>query len=452
MSSSAPQHGAVEELVDCKLLPPRLDQRLFRHELTPVWLNTAARLTGESVEGTGDIGRVAWIGSGAWVTPAVVAAVHPSASVHVWDPDPSVLNRVAAIGRDASLDNMQIYGRRSAPEAGHLDLCDLVVLDGLVDSIAAGERDALITKAASLLRPGGLLAVHYRTVVGWGEVAPLIRALRSTIAGGTAKNHHELLAPLQVLRSRGAAYPAVRPVVGAWLDELLDKPAAEVIDHWSADDLSPLSHAQLCRAAAVHGAEFVTSAHVYDPLTAAPPALARQVWGAPTAVLRETLSDLAVRRTQRIDLFRLGRSRVDERKTLMPASLDVASTVGVSWAEPQPAVDRLACRDSEASILQARMGSVESLRLRDMWAGKPPRQRESLARAGLGSGQLHPVVGQVAADVEEAAARLTRALAGRGRTKASRYSVVPVLGTAVPSNSVAELDEDGRRALGIAAA
>lgn len=225
--------------------------------------------------------------------------------------------------------------------------------------------------------------MHYRTVVGWGEVAPLIRALRSTIAGGTAKNHHELLAPLQVLRSRGAAYPAVRPVVGAWLDELLDKPAAEVIDHWSADDLSPLSHAQLCRAAAVHGAEFVTSAHVYDPLTAAPPALARQVWGAPTAVLRETLSDLAVRRTQRIDLFRLGRSRVDERKrtrsvqalTLMPASLDVASTVGVSWAEPQPAVDRLACRDSEASILQARMGSVESLRLRDMWAGKPPRQR-----------------------------------------------------------------------------
>ena len=440
-------------------LPPRLDQRLFRHELTPVWLRTAATLAGESDGEAETVGRVAWFGCRALVTPAVVAAVHPSASVLVWDPDPARLTRVAAVGRQASLANLEAHELPSPPKARLVDLFDLVVVDGLVDSTSDAGRDALVTAAACLLRPGGFLAISYRTVVGWGEVAPLVRLLRRTIAEGAAKDQRELLAPLQVLRSRGAAYPAVRPVAGAWLDEVLDMSPAEVVDHWSADDLRPVSHAQISRAVAGHGAEFVTSAHLYDPLTAAPPALARQVRETPTAVLRESLADLAVRRTRRIDLFRLGRSRVDERTrsrsvqslAMIPTRLDVAGTVGAPWAEPWSAPDGPTTEQAEASGLHTQAGRTVSTRLRDLWPGEPPRRREVLTRAALGAGLLHPVAGPVPDEAAEGAARLTRVLARRGRAEVCQYSVAPAIGAAVPSTYTAELDDDSRRALGIVA-
>lgn len=152
--------------------PPQLDQRLFRHELTPVWLQTAAVLAGEVADVTDTLDRVAWFGCQAWATPAVVAAVHPSAPVRVWDPDPARLASLATVGRHAGLANLEIDERRSPSVSSLGGRFDLVVVDGLVDSATDIERERLITAAASLLRPGGFLVVGYRTVVGWGEVAP----------------------------------------------------------------------------------------------------------------------------------------------------------------------------------------------------------------------------------------------------------------------------------------
>lgn len=229
---------------------------------------------------------------------------------------------------------------------------------------------ALVTAAACLLRPGGFLAISYRTVVGWGEVAPLVRLLRRTIAEGAAKDQRELLAPLQVLRSRGAAYPGGSPcgrcVAGRGARHVTSGGGRPLIAR--PDDLRPVSHAQISRAVAGHGAEFVTSAHLYDPLTAAPPALARQVRETPTAVLRESLASLAVRRTRRIDLFRLGRSRVDERTrsrsvqslAMIPTRLDVAGTVGAPWAEPWSTPDGPATEQAEASGLYTQAGRTGS--------------------------------------------------------------------------------------------
>jgi SAM-dependent methyltransferase len=444
--------------------PPRLDRRPFRHELTPVWLQTAATLAGEEVDAADTLGRVAWFGCQAWVTPAVVAAVHPSASVRVWDPDPARLARVAAVRRHAGLANLEVHERRSPPDASLHDRFDLVVVDGLVDSTTDVGRERLVAAAASLLRPGGFLVVSYRTVVGWGEVAPLVRLLRRTIAEGTAHGPREVLAPLQVLRSRGAAYPAVRPAVGAWLDELLEMSPAEAIGTWGADDLRPLSHAQVSHAAAAHGAEFVTSAHVHDPLVSAPTALARQVRASPTAVLRESLTDLAVRRTRRIDLFRLGRSTVDERArsravqrlAMVATRLDVAESVGAGWAEPGATLDGVAATEGADPFGRRRQAlRTGATRVGDLWPGEPPKRREVLTRAALGAGLLHPVARTAAAPVPvealAAATRLTDALARRGHAEANHYSVAPVIGTAVPSTYAAALDDQGRRALGIGA-
>lgn len=442
--------------------PPQLDQRLFRHELTPVWLQTAAVLAGEVADVTDTLDRVAWFGCQAWATPAVVAAVHPSASVRVWDPDPARLASLATVGRHAGLANLEIDERRSPSVSSLGGRFDLVVVDGLVDSATDIERERLITAAASLLRPGGFLVVGYRTVVGWGEVAPLVRLLRRTIAEGTAHGPREVLAPLEALRSRGAAYPALRPAVAAWLNDLLELSPAEAIRTWEADDLRPLSHAQVSHAAGAHGAEFVVSAHVHDPLLSAPTALARQVRGSATVVLRESLTDLAVRRTRRIDLFRRGRSTVDERArsravqrlAMVATRLDVAESVGAGWAEPDPTLDGIVATEA-ADPFGRRQQSLQTgvTRVSDLWPGEPPRRREVLTRAALDAGLLHPVAANAAVPVPvetvAAATRLTEALARRRPAGANHYSVAPALGTAVPTAYAAGLDDEGRRALGI---
>lgn len=441
--------------------PPRLDRRPFRHELTPVWLHTAATLAGEEVDGVDTLGRVAWFGGAAWVTPAAVAAVHPATAVRVWDPDPARLAPVAAVRRHAGLANLEVHERPSPPDPSLDGRFDLVVVDGLVDSATDVGRERLLSAATSLLLPGGFLVVSYRTVVGWGEVAPLIRLLRRSVAEGAAHGPREALAPLQALRERGAAYPAVRPVVGAWLDELLDLPPAEAIATWGADLLRPVSHAQVSQAAAAHGLEFVTGAHLHDPLSSAPTALARQVRASPTVVLRESLTDLAVRRTRRVDLFRLGRSTVDERArsravqrlAVVATRLDVAESVGAGWAEPGPTLQGVVAPGATDPFghRQARL-RTGATRVADLWPGEPPKRREALTRAALGAGLVHPVAGTAASVSVQALAgadRLTDALARRGPAGVYRYSLAPAIGTAVPGTYAAELDDEGRRALGI---
>lgn len=464
--AAARRSPAVEAPASAPPRPPRPDRRRFRHELTPVWLQTAATLAGEAVEPAYTTGRVAWFGCQAWVTPLVVAAVHPSATVRVWDPDPARLAEVAVVGRHAGLANLEVHEHPSPPAPDALGRFDLVVVDGLVDTATDVHRTELLTAAASLLGPGGLLAVGYRTVVGWGEVAPLVRLLQRTLAEGT-HDPRQVLAPLQALRSRGAAYPAVRPTVGAWLDDLLAMPPAEAVSTWAADDLRPLSHAQLSHALAAHGAEFVTSAHLHDPLAAAPAALARKVRAAPTAVLRESLTDLAVRRTRRIDLFRRGRSTLDERTrsravqrlAMAAIRLDAAESVGVAWADPEATLNGVASRAAETFGSGQETGRAAPVRVDKLWPGEPPKRREVLTRAALGAGLVHPMAGPttdaVPVDAVAAAARLTDALAHRGRTGGGtgvdRYTVAPALGTAVPSAHVAELGDQGRHALGIVA-
>jgi hypothetical protein len=67
------------------------------------------------------------------------------------------------------------------------------------------------------------------------------------------------------------------------------------------------------------GCHFVGSARLTDDLDLdLPEGLARQIAAAPTRVLGETYRDLAVRRTDRLDVFRLG-----------PAPLTAAERSGI---------------------------------------------------------------------------------------------------------------------------
>ncbi len=121
--------------------------------------------------------RVAWLGCDATFTPAVVAAVHPMAEVVAWDPDPAKVAMVRRLGDDAELANL-VPHERPAPPVPDQRKFDIVVIDGLVDSVSDVERTRFTTAAMALLRPGGVTCVTYRTSVGWGEIAPVVQLLR----------------------------------------------------------------------------------------------------------------------------------------------------------------------------------------------------------------------------------------------------------------------------------
>ena len=435
-------------------LPPQPDRRLFRHELTPAWLQTTAVFAGEAPGSINDFDHIAWFGCRAYVTPAVVAAVHPSASVHTWDPYPARQAVLASVSRDAALRNLAAYERPGPPDDAALPLCDLVVIDGVIDSVDVALRDRVLAAAGSLLRPGGLLAIAYRTTVGWGEVAPMVRLLRHSLRNGRGpRRSADALASLEVLSSRGATYVAVRPVVAAWLDDVLRAPADEGIESYEADALRPLSHAQVSEAVAVLGADFVASAHLYDPLPRGPAPVAEQVLAAPTVVLRETLADLAVRRTARVDLFRLGRSSVGEQvrrctvenTAVAGASLSTAESVGAPWARPAMSHGFSASVDLKWEALP-RIGEA---RVSELWPEQSVRHREARLREALDAGLLHPVRGTVPDGAEEAAERLTGALDGVRVSDPHGFTVSARLGTATPSEYVESADQSHLRGLGV---
>lgn len=449
--STKAESGTAKPRSKDQLIPPRTDRRRFRHELTPVWLRAAATFAGEST-GPADLARVAWFGCGAPATPAVVAAVDPGVEVCVWDPLASLLVTVDALRAGAGLPNLTVHDRPSPPDFANLGACDLVVIDGVLDAVTDGLRDEVLGAISSLVRPGSFVAVRYGTTVGWGEVTPLVRLLRRTLAtAGSPKSHKAAFDMLALLRDRGAAYVSARPYVAAWLDELLTAPIADVIESYCMGEFHPMSHAQVSEAMSAVGASFVTSAYLDDPLVAAPAPLSRQVRAASPSVLRESLTDLAVRRTFRVDVFRLGSSPLPnrtrrsalQRMPLVEVGLDGLHTLGASWAVPTMTREVGTSWDA----LRRRGGAS----MREVWPEATPRRREALVRQALGAGLLHPAVRQVPDGAAEAASRLTAALQRQGRDERDRYVVAADLGTALPRSYVESLGDDRRPALGIGA-
>lgn len=307
---------------------PRVDRRRFHRELTPTWLAAVTALHGQPCPrlSAPDL-RVAHLGVGRSVTPAVVAAVHSDASVWAWDHRPVAVELASELGEAAQLTNLVVHHHPRLPDrlgapapTGHRsDPVDLVVVDHVLDSLDdAGRRHVLDSIEASL-RPGGVVVVTYRTAVGWAEIDPMVRLLRYMVdhhGGSVLDATRHAVTQLVRLRDAGAAYMHARPAVLAWLADLADTPPARIVEDYLDADLRPLSHARLSDALGGIGCHYVASAALDE--FAAPDTggdgsggptaeLLATVDAAPSVELRETYRDLAWRRTERADVFRLGR-------------------------------------------------------------------------------------------------------------------------------------------------
>lgn len=298
MSSAA---SVPAELADARLMPGALVEVCVR--------------SGRLAPSLHDGGRVVFLGCGEGTTVAAVAAAHPGLSVWAWDP---VVEHVELTRRRAEalgLDNLFVHERDSVPD----DLggpADLVVLHDVLVTASDAARRRLVAAVGASLRVGGLLAVGYRTTVGWGSIVPAVAFLRHVVrrhGGDRNSGIDRAREMLRTARDHGAEYFAGRPDVSSWLDQLLDMPHQRITADYLQSGFRPMSHAQVVGEVAPLGCTFLGRAPDAADVAEASPELRAVIDGASNRTLAETYDDFAVRRAHRVDVFRLGDVRAEVR-------------------------------------------------------------------------------------------------------------------------------------------
>jgi hypothetical protein len=406
------------------VVPPQSDTRSFRREMTPTWLSAAVLLGGQRPPHLERSFHVLYLGSASGVTPAVIAAVHPDATVWVWDWRPSSIESTRRLRDAAGLSNLVV--NEHPVLAPQLDgaVADVIAVEGVLDSAPDDIRDSVINAVSTSLRPGGVACISYKTAVGWAEIAPVQRLIKyvASRAGGDPIEHiPEALDLLRTLEAGGARYLTERPIVAAWLRELHAMDPATIVAQYVERDLRPLSHAQVARDFAAIGCYFAGSALITDDLGRdVPDALAPMIAATPQRTLRETYSDVAVRRATRADIFRLGAARLTTTE-LGDALGQLELTAVSSNLELARDVDA----DVPAKLVAGAVSAAE--------LDRDPLRGSATVRTVMDSGFAHPLAAAGAPPDALARARALNAalVHGEGST-GDGVAAAPTVGTAIP--------------------
>jgi hypothetical protein len=371
---------------------------------------------------------VVYLGSRTGVTPSVIAAAHPSAEVYAWDHRPGAVEKARRLREEASLDNLVVHERPELP-TDYGAPADFVVVEGVVDSVSEELRSDVFALIERVLRPGGLVAMTFRTIIGWAEIVPvqrLIRYLATRDASDPTTQVRQTLELLARLATGGASYLAARPRVTQWLDELRTLAPADIVAEYVERDLRPVSHAQVSQRLAEGGCHFVGSAHLLDDLGLdIPPGVVDTIATAPTRALREWFGDLAVRRAHRCDVFRLG-SVTSEHRQVDDA---VAEQRFLTLRNPPHWGATVQLGDDAYAALAGGEVTVADL-------GEDPDAAAAVTRALMSAGVVHPAVSaEVGDDASTSARALTAALTAMG-DGAHDLVVSSRIGSAVERSSV----------------
>lgn len=423
-----------------------IDLRRFRPELTPEWVRTALLCDGHHSALHGRFTAVYLDGSPppGGLTAAVTAATRPDAEILLWSPHQSVLAATRELAESTGLANLTTHESIDPPGAdGSRARADLVVVDSLFDAVDDPKRAQLLESVESMLRPGGVVCVRYRTTVGWSEVAPVVRLLRRVVALDArppAEAVPDALGLLRDLRDGNAGYLTARPVVAAWLEELLGTKPADVVAAYIDTDLHPLSHAQLRAAMDSIGCVHVGSTQVGDALRRDHPGTTpRMIDSLRGPVLREAFDDLAVRRCHRTDLFQLGpqpMSKAEQSRAV--GEVSVIGLPRVETTERDPGSNRRGERPLPKRVLQPIAdGPVTIAELEPDASMRVP-----LLRRLMTDRIAHPVVTDPSpTGPDDPAARLNRILGRPPTPVRDRIVVSPLISSAVAASPRPTRDE-----------
>lgn len=165
--------------------------RTFIRETAPAWLDHVALVSGFQPPNRDPSFTWCDLGCGAGVTPAVLAATHPTGSFHGIDAMPIHMDEARRLRRDAEIPNVHFHTADfSAASALHLPPFDYIVSHGVYTWVGPEARRAWLNFIDRHLKPNGLVYVSYNALPGRAADLPfqrLVRGLGEKLHGDTSQ-------------------------------------------------------------------------------------------------------------------------------------------------------------------------------------------------------------------------------------------------------------------------
>lgn len=280
----------------------------FYKEMSPVWLNSVARLQGFSAPDVARPFRYCELGCGVGINLLVAAACHPHAHFVGVDFNARHLSVARAAAQAAGLENIAfVHSSFAAFAANPPEPFDFMATHGVWSWVASEHRAGLLACVNAGLQAGGLFYLHYMCHPGSTDLLALQHVLNlfaPHVPGSSAQQVQMGLKLLRQLADRGLFVD--RPGVLKHLNNLHAQDPNHLAHELLTDHWQPQQSVEVHQQIGDLGLRFLGSADVFNNLDVSlsiPGQLQSVVRQTRIPALAETLKDMARNSHQRMDLF-----------------------------------------------------------------------------------------------------------------------------------------------------
>jgi SAM-dependent methyltransferase len=416
----------------------------FYREMAPPALDYALASNGFEGVGTGPLAYCE-LGCGRGYGTALLAAANPDSRFVGIDFNPAHIQEAQRLAERAGLDNIRFveasFGDALRSES---DSFDIVALHGVYSWVSPEVRGDITAFLRQKLRAGGIAYVSYNTYPGWAPTAPLQRLLREfgdRVSGDSYRRVEAGRAALAQLAASGNGYIAQTPAAKARVESLGQHAPAYVAHEFLNGNWNPFYVTEVIAAMSEAKLNYAGSASIAEnrPILTIPADLAQLVQSAPDQPMRELLTDFAVNKQFRRDLYVKGGNRLQGRALaqrhagLTLALLEPRDPVPESWPIPAGSA-RIKPGAVEAILarLQSGPATLEAVRAAVAAAGGEAQDVPTVVDILIHNGLVQPCRPDFATLDRGPAQRLNAEISALAKADDThRFLAAPVLGSAL---------------------
>ncbi|ABC24226.1 methyltransferase [Rhodospirillum rubrum] len=289
----------------------------FQPDRGPAALNGAAVFCGFAPRPLDDGFTWADFGCGLGITASILAAANPQGRFFAIDADGQALAAGRALAKAAFLDNLTfLQADYTKPHDLDLPPLDFAVLGNVLCWLDGQERQALLSRLGTLLKPGGIVLATYDALPGAAALVPLRDLLFSVTAGQAANPVARARAAIDwlgAMRAAGIDFFRDNPALGPRLDALIERGPQALAGRFFGGTLRPLHFAQVNAEMAAQGLTFAGRAEAFLNLIdlAVPAALRPRLRAATSRAEVEATRDFIRNEDHRRDLYIKGAAPSD---------------------------------------------------------------------------------------------------------------------------------------------
>lgn len=264
------------------------------------------------------------LGCGSGLTITALAAANPRSEFVGIDFSPDHILLARDFAEASELSNLRFIEasfKDLINDSTELGAFDFVGCHGVYTWVSADNQERIVELLRRHVAPGGLVYLGYNAMPGWAPVQPL-RHLVNLLAERHPSAHSdraidEAAAILGELRDHNAGYMADNTPVQHWLDRMAKHQRSYLSHEYLPKAAKPLWHDEVAHDLSPARLRYVGSARLVENFDSIniPESLRARVADAETKGLGETVRDLVINQTFRIDVFARGAPPADETQS-----------------------------------------------------------------------------------------------------------------------------------------